>query len=544
MNINTKAQTAKKRSNHTQAVEAGIIKWKLIVHIVLILLSAFIFAAGVYMKKTYPNEHLEQLFFYITNGGHATGPSVVIESLLFIIPVALLITAALILMQYDFFHTKFVVGKKNGKDGVQIWPIRHRALFTTVMCVVMIVLGLWLSGSFEYVTSQTTTSDFIEKEYVHPQDVTIKAPAHKRNLLVIEIESFETSMFTKQQGGIWDHEVIPEMYELLFDKDAVFFASDNKVKGVLNGFGSTWTTASQIANTSGVPFKVPAEQNNSYKSDNFMRGAYTLGDVLYDNGYRNVLVTCSRANFGGVREYFTKHGQYEIIDADNVDDYELDLPESQYNEWGFSDAAAMHFAEQIMTRIDAEGIQPWHVFISTIDTHFVGYLYDPDEENGYPGSETKFERQLENAYATTSRTVSELIRWVQAQPFYEDTTIVIFGDHLNMIATFCKDKYEKDRGRYNLIFNSMASTDKLKNRQFTAYDFYPTMLAAAGFEIEGNRLGMGTNLFSSEKTLAEQYGMNYMNSQLMLRSEFYIDELIGRDDYEWLEEKAKREGAE
>lgn len=525
--------------------ESGrIIKWKLILHAVLIFLSASVFTAGIYMKKTYPNEHLEQLIFYITNGGHATGPSVIVESVLFIFPAALLITAALILAQYDFFGKKLVVGNKDGKKGIRLYPIRRRVLFTAVVCVVMIVLGLWLTGSFEYVNSQTNTSEFIENEYVHPEDVSIRAPEKKRNLLVIEIESFETTMFTKAQGGVWDHEVIPEMYQLLFDENAIFFASDGKTKGVLNGFGSTWTTASQIANTSGVPFKVPAEQNNAYKSENFMRGAYTLGDVLHENGYRNVLITSSRANFGGVREYFTKHGEYEIIDADSVGEYGLELPESQYNEWGFSDAAAMRYAKEIMTRMESESDEPWHIFVSTIDTHFVGYLYEPDIENGYPGSETKFDRALDNAYATTSRSVSELIRWLQKQPFYEDTTVVIFGDHPNMIATFCKDKYEKYRGRYNLILNSVATTDKTKNRQFTAYDFYPTMLAAAGFEIEGDRLGIGVNLFSKTKTLAERYGMSYMNNQLMLRSEFYIDELIGRDDYEWLEDKARQEGAE
>ena len=40
------------------------------------------------------------------------------------------------------------------------------------------------------------------------------------------------------------------------------------------------------------------------------------------------------------------------------------------------------------------------------------------------------------------------------------------------------------------------TTDQIKNRQFTHMDMYPTTLAAMGFNIEGNKLALGTNLFS------------------------------------------------
>ena len=36
----------------------------------------------------------------------------------------------------------------------------------------------------------------------------------------------------------------------------------------------------------------------------------------------------------------------------------------------------------------------------------------------------------------SSRMVHEFIRWVQAQPFYENTTIVISGDHMTMDPDF------------------------------------------------------------------------------------------------------------
>ena len=67
------------------------------------------------------------------------------------------------------------------------------------------------------------------------------------------------------------------------------------------------------------------------------------------------------------------------------------------------------------------------------------------------------------------------------------------------------------------------------------------MLAAAGFTIEGDRLGLGANLFSDRPTLAETYGLSFMNDELEKKSDFYIDYIMGRKDYEDLESRADKE---
>ena len=65
-----------------------------------------------------------------------------------------------------------------------------------------------------------------------------------------------------------------------------------------------------------------------------------------------------------------------------------------------------------------------------------------------------------------------------------------------------------------------------KNRLFTTLDLFPSTLAAMGCEIEGNRLGLGVNLFSDEKTLAEKYGYDYMFDEMGKMSKFYVKELL------------------
>ena len=57
-------------------------------------------------------------------------------------------------------------------------------------------------------------------------------------------------------------------------------------------------------------------------------------------------------------------------------------------------------------------------------------------------------------------------------------------------------------------------------------DMFPTTLAAIGCTIEGDRLGLGTNLFSEKPTLAEEKGLDYLNEQIAKRSVYYIENFL------------------
>ena len=59
---------------------------------------------------------------------------------------------------------------------------------------------------------------------------------------------------------------------------------------------------------------------------------------------------------------------------------------------------------------------------------------------------------------------------------------------------------------------------------------YPTTIASLGAEIEGDRLGLGTNLFSDKKTLIERTSLDYVESEFSKSSDFYNDKIL-MDDY-------------
>ena len=60
-------------------------------------------------------------------------------------------------------------------------------------------------------------------------------------------------------------------------------------------------------------------------------------------------------------------------------------------------------------------------------------------------------------------------------------------------------------------------------------DMFPTTLAAMGCTIDGNRLGMGVNLFSGEMTLTEKYGHERLRIELGNHSAYYLEKLMMLD---------------
>ena len=107
---------------------------------------------------------------------------------------------------------------------------------------------------------------------------------------------------------------IQEFFGKNFDNDdplILNFSNTNLLGGAEESYGTSWTVAAMIAQTSGVPLKLKVDDydSNSTKFSNIV----TLGDILKDNGYNNYLMIGSDSEFGGRKAYFSTHG-YEISD--------------------------------------------------------------------------------------------------------------------------------------------------------------------------------------------------------------------------------------
>ena len=129
----------------------------------------------------------------------------------------------------------------------------------------------------------------------------------------------------------------------------------------------------------------------------------------------------------------------------------------------------------------------------------------------------------DQSISCSSRQVAEFVKWIQQQPFYENTTIIIVGDHESMDNGYFSRMVDADYQRllYNCFINTPVEAKKATNRHFAAVDLFPTTLAAIGCTIEGDRLGLGTNLFCGAKTLTELHGFQRFNEELAKASTYY-----------------------
>ena len=222
----------------------------------------------------------------------------------------------------------------------------------------------------------------------------------------------------------------------------------------------------------------------------------------------------SDASFAGRDIYFTNHGNYEILDY--YEAYNLGYnPIDYYVWWGFEDKKLYEYSKDKLIEL-AEENEPFNFTLLTVDTHpSDGYLDETCESN--------YEYQYADVISCADKMLNEFITWVQKQDFYENTTIVIAGDHLYMENSDFIDTLSKDnRYVYNVIINSVEENEN-NNREYSALDLFPTTLASLGVEIEGNKLGLGVNLFSGEETLIEKYDYYYFMDEMNKRSIFYDD---------------------
>lgn len=360
-------------------------------------------------------------------------------------------------------------------------------------------------------------STFYEEYYCPPESVEIRFPERKRNLVYIYLESMETSFFSKEEGGALEQDVIPELSRLA--KENISFSNTELLGGAYCPSGTVWTAGSLVGQTSGLPLKIATGGSfNSYgqnPEERFLPNAVTLFDILEDNGYTQSFMLGSDINFGGCYQYIAGHGVDRYYDHATAMEDGI-IPQGYRVWWGFEDRYLFEYARQELTKLAAEG-EPFAFTMMTIDTHPVGgYVCDLCRE--------EFPERYENVFRCSSAQVYDFVQWLQEQPFYENTTVILMGDHPTMDAEYYSrnlpDSY--DRRVYNCILNAAADTDKRKNREFSVFDLFPTTLAAMGCEIQGDRLGLGTNLFSQMPTLMEEMGLERFEEGVARYSGFYF----------------------
>ena len=340
-----------------------------------------------------------------------------------------------------------------------------RIIINVILFFIITIYSFHNINIFTYVSDQINQSDFIKNYYVETKDIEVNFPKEKQNLIYIYLESMENTYSSKKYGGSQNKNLIPNLTQLALNNTS--FSNNEKLGGALHLNGTAWTAAAMVGQTSGLPLKINTSSNGIIDLNNFFPNTKTLGDILKENGYKNYLLVGSDSNYGCRKQYFEQHGSYQIYDLNT----------------------AIKNKEMTTT-----------LFRSYKD-------------------------QYSNVINCADTKISKFIDWIKQQEFYKNTTIIIVGDHLSMDTDYFKDE-NYQRTIYNVILNSKVDTQNNKNREFSTLDMFPTAIASLGAEIKGNRLGLGTNLFSDRKTIIEEKGYSYVFKELNKRSTFYNNNVL------------------
>lgn len=495
-NLSKKSRSRTTKSNLFLKLMAGV---GAIVTVFIAFLAMLIFRSSSWMLKTWNNLTMEELIFHIKSPIQGTNEGLIKDYIISCLTISLVTAAVLIVV--------FIMTRKNNRAHI------ITVLTTLMASVVMIILSVrhvWATLDIStFSDNHSTYSSFIDDNYVDPSSVALRFPEKKRNLIYIYLESMEMTYADRESGGGFEKNVIPELTQLSFENQN-FSGDENILNGGTSLTGTEWTMAAMFCQTSGLPLLIPVERNAMNTQDHFFPGIASLGDILDSAGYRQSLLIGSEAEFGGRKLYFTEHGNYTFWDYNYFRDTG-GIPPDYRVWWGFEDNYLFQFAKDKVTELSVSD-QPFNFTMLTVDTH---------KEDGYvcPDCPDIFDDQYANVMACSSRKVIEFVDWIKQQDFYDNTTIIISGDHPTMDSDFCDDVDENyQRKVYTSYINSAVVPKNNTYREYATLDLFPTTLAALGVSIEGERLGLGTNLFSNTPTLMERFGADSINAEFAKNS--------------------------
>ena len=471
--------------------------------IVILLFFAVHFRAGIYWAlNTFPLRDANMVMLTLQEPFDDFAYSMIKQYLTTTIPQALLITAVLTIFIY-------AISNKTPKRLVFIG-----AYFAAT--IALFVSDIPVSDYIHILKNEpeknAAYSKFFVENYVNPDSVKITPPEQKRNLILIYLESMETTFSDKEHGGNQDTNLIPEITQLA--QQNINFGRNKKfIGGGVDSYGSGATFAAMHTRSLGIPYVI------NYQKTPILHHYKSLYKILNENGYRQIFFQGNPGCFKEFRNLVTDHKMDEIYGPDDlIERMNLGIEDYMVKQGGknVQDKESFKFAKQILDTLS----EPFSLTFFTIDTHSPHGLYDPDCIKA--NDENNKDELLKASARCVSRELNKFLDSLKSKPFYENTSIVIFGDHLFMGTRLVKDF--PNRKWIDIFINSSKKPTSEENRAFSDIDMFPTILSSMNFDIERNRLGFGTDLFSDKKTLVESIGLNNLNVELGKMSSHLVHE--------------------
>ncbi len=399
---------------------------------------------------------------------------------------------------------------------------RHRYLLSILwllFCVVYFFIRMNVWTMLTYRQHKREISNFYELYYVVPQQTQITFSDKPRNLIIIFMESIESTFAKTPEHDYFKVDLIPELHSLA--NQNINFSNSEYLGGATPIDGTQWTQAGLFAKTCGAPIQLPLEEANLFQPESdFYPNAYCIYDILRQQGYNESFMIGSNGEFGGMDRFVATHGQQQFF---NTLYFTRNLSRLSYKKRrkNIPDEKLFVYAKEELSRL-AQDDKPFVFTFMTLDTHFGTQEFSDNLCERKYGSDNN----LQNVVSCSSLQIGNFVEWIKRQPFYENTTIVLLGDHLMMNQSLTEDM---ERHPLNIFINTTQPAINTKNRIFTPFDIYPTIIESIGAQIDGHRLGLGTSLFADMPTLTEgKISVEDMNNEVRKSNKIYDWLLYGK----------------
>ncbi len=370
--------------------------------------------------------------------------------------------------------------------GKGAWQCLQKTLrwLTSGRRLVFIWLGIFLYGLYyinflTFFQEQAVFGDFYaEGDYVDPKKVKVMGSGDK-NLVIVYCESVEETFGRKEIMG----------EDLLAPLRPSIDTPDLRIDQMP---GADFTIGGIVASQCGIPLKsisILSGNLTGWALERFMPGALCLGDYLRDAGYHNVYFNGSSGVFSGLDKFFRSHGYQEFMGKEDwlkkrhVDPASLNI-------WALYDSDIINFSIERMDELMAEG-KKFSLALSTMDTHEPGFLSPPCVEEG-------FSHDWPGYVKCSMSQVERLLKHIYDKGWGDKFVILVMGDHLSRMPALGNLQLKNVKDRYVLCSLHRDGALRPVRSTITHFDLFPSLLAALGFKIEGDRLGFGYNVFSRD----------------------------------------------
>jgi phosphoglycerol transferase MdoB-like AlkP superfamily enzyme len=325
-----------------------------------------------------------------------------------------------------------------------------------------------------------------------------------KNLIVLQLEAFQNFII---QNTIEGEEITPVLNALI--KDSFYF--DNLYHQA--SYGNTadaeyvMNTSLQPARTGPVNFLYP---NNEY---------YGLPRILREKGYSAYAFHAYEPSF------WNRTNMHHAIGFErfySLNDFEM----TEKLGWALSDKEFFRQSIELSLK-DTEGSKPFYAFMSSLSSH---HPYDAFYNDPFPVG--KFEGTQLGHYFKAARyvdeAVGELIDYLKEKDLYENSIIVIYGDHSAIFPDQEEDLYDylelekspfvwKGLQQIPLLIHIPNIEGKTISTAAGQMDILPMVAHLLGLEIP---FMLGNNLLLEEENIVANRDGSIITNEFMYLPEY------------------------